>query len=321
MKAKLISYTDVTVPTPPYKKSTKSGIVEDEKGKRQLVMIEDEHYNILKVGMEGRIEKRITDFGEFNFFVPEIKEKKKVSKVALITGASRGIGKAIALELAKRGFNIVMNAFHDLPDEGVKAMEEIKKGGREAVFIRADVSKYEEVEKMVKETVEKLGRVDVLVNNAGMNIDKLLVNMAPEQWQRVIDVDLTGTYNCTRAVLPYMIQQGGGNIVNVSSMSAIDGATGQANYAAAKGGVNSFTKTVALEYAQYNVLCNAVLPGCIKTRMTDAMPYGMLRDRLSKIPLGRRGEPEEVAKLVAFLVTEGNYITGQLINISAGEYV
>lgn len=320
MKAKLISYTDVTVPTPPYKKSTKSGIAEDEKGKRQLVRIEDEHYNILKVGMKGRIEKRLTDFGEFNFFVPEIKGKKKVSKVALITGATRGIGKAIALELARKGFNIVINDL-ELPDEGAEAMKEIKKGGREAIFIKADISKYEEVEKMVKEAVEKLGRVDVLVNNAGINIDRLLVNMTPEQWQKVIDVDLTGTYNCTKAVLPHMMQQGGGRIVNVSSMSALDGAMGQANYAAAKGGVVSFTKTVAMEHAQYNILCNAIAPGCIKTRMTDAMPPGMLRERVAQIPLGRRGEPEEVAKLVAFLVTEGNYITGQLINISAGEYV
>lgn len=320
MKVKLISYTDVTVPTPPYKKSTKSGIVEDEKGKRQLVRIEDEHYNILKVGMKGRIEKRVTDFGEFNFFVPEIKGKKEVSKVALITGATRGIGKAIALELARKGFNIVINDL-ELPDEGAEAINEIKKGGREAIFIKADISKYEEVEKMVKDAVEKLGRMDVLVNNAGINIDRLLINMTPEQWQKVIDVDLTGTYNCTKAVLPHMMQQGGGRIVNVSSMSALDGTMGQANYAAAKGGVVSFTKTVAMEYAQYNILCNAIAPGCIKTRMTDAMPPGMLRERVSQIPLGRRGEPEEVAKLVAFLATEGNYITGQLINISAGEYI
>lgn len=320
MKVKLISYTDVTVPTPPYKKSTKSGIVEDEKGKRQLVRIEDEHYNILKVGMEGRIEKRVTDFGEFNLFVPEIKEKKEVSKVALITGATRGIGKAIALELARKGFNIVINDL-ELPDEGAEAINEIKKGGREAIFIKADISKYEEVEKMVKEAVEKLGRMDVLINNAGINIDRLLINMTPEQWQKVIDVDLTGTYNCTKAVLPHMMQQGGGRIVNVSSMSALDGAMGQANYAAAKGGVVSLTKTIAMEYAQYNILCNAIAPGCIRTRMTDAMPPGMLRERVSQIPLGRRGEPEEVAKLVVFLVTEGNYITGQLINISAGEYI
>jgi len=320
MKSKLISYTDVTVPTPPYKKSTKSGIVEDEKGKRQLVGIDDEHYNILKIGMEGRIEKRVTDFGEFNFFVPEIKEKKEVSKVALITGATRGIGKAIALELARKGFNIVINDL-ELQDEGAEAINEIKKGGREAIFIKADISKYEEVEKMVKEAVEKLGRMDVLVNNAGINIDRLLINMTPEQWQKVIDVDLTGTYNCTKAALPHMMQQGGGRIVNVSSMSALDGAIGQANYAAAKGGVVSLTKTIAMEYAQYNILCNAIAPGCIRTRMTDAMPPGMLRERVSQIPLGRRGEPEEVAKLVVFLVTEGNYITGQLINISAGEYI
>jgi NAD(P)-dependent dehydrogenase (short-subunit alcohol dehydrogenase family) len=319
MKVKLISYTDVTVPTPPYRKSTKSGIVEDEEGKRHLVRIEDEHYSILKVGMEGRIEKRVTDFGEFDFFVPKM-EKKEVSKVALITGGSRGIGKAIALELARKGFNIVINDL-ELPDEGQKAIEEIKKGGREAIFVKADISKYEEVERMVKEAVEKLGRLDVLVNNAGINIDKLLINMTPEQWQKVIDIDLTGTYNCTKAALPYMIQQGGGRIVNVSSMSALDGAVGQANYAAAKGGIVSFTKTVAMEYAQYNILCNAIAPGCIRTRMTDAMPPGMLRERVSQIPLGRRGEPEEVAKLVAFLVTDGSYITGQLININAGEYI
>jgi NAD(P)-dependent dehydrogenase (short-subunit alcohol dehydrogenase family) len=319
MQAKLVAYSIIHIPPPPFKTAYAGGIAEDEEGNRHLVRVESEYFDVLKIGLKGRIEKKRTDFGEFNFFIPEVK-KKEVSKVALITGASRGIGKAIALELAKRGFNIVINDL-ELPEEGQKAMEEIKKGGREAIFIKADISKYEEAEKMMKEAVEKLGRVDVLVNNAGINIDKLLINMTPEQWQKVIDIDLTGTYNCTRAVLPYMIQQGGGRIVNISSMSALDGAIGQANYAAAKGGVVSFTKTIAREYAQYNILCNAIAPGCIRTRMTDAMPPGMLRERVSQIPLGRRGEPEEVAKLVAFLVTEGNYITGQLININAGEYV
>jgi NAD(P)-dependent dehydrogenase (short-subunit alcohol dehydrogenase family) len=214
-----------------------------------------------------------------------------------------------------------MNDLQELPDEGKKAMEEIKRSGREVIFVPGDVSRYEEAERMVKEIVEKLGRIDVLVNNAGINIDKLLVNMTPEMWQKVIDVDLTGTYNCTRAVLPHMIKRGWGRIVNISSMSALDGAIGQANYAAAKGGVNSFTKTVALEYAQYGILCNAISPGFIRTRMTDAMPPGVFRDRLAQNPLGRRGEPEEVAKLVAFLVTEGDYITGQVISINAGEYV
>jgi NAD(P)-dependent dehydrogenase (short-subunit alcohol dehydrogenase family) len=319
VKVKLISYTDVTVPTPPYKTSTKSGIVEDEKGKRWLVRIADEHYGILKIGMEGELEERKTDFGTFNFFIPAVEVEKK-RKVALVTGASRGIGKAIVLELAKSGFDIAINDI-ELAAEGQEAMEQIKKLGRSVIFIKADISKFEEVERMTREVVEKLGRIDVLVNNAGINIDKLLVNMTPEQWQRVIDIDLTGTYNCTRAALPQMIQQGGGRIVNVSSMSALDGSVGQANYAAAKGGVISFTKVIAKEYAQYNVLCNAITPGFIRTRMTDAMPPGLFRDRLARNPLGRRGNPEEVAKLVRFLVTEGDYITGQVIGINAGEYV
>jgi len=317
--AKLVAYSMVLIPPPPFK-STYAGAIIEDNGKRCLAKIENQYFGVLKEGMEGKIERRVTDLGEFDFFIPEVKEKKEATKVALVTGSGRGIGKAIALELAKKGFNVVINDLA-LDDEVQKTIDEIKKIGRDAIFVSADISKYENTDKMAKEAVEKLGRIDVLVNNAGMNIDKLLVNMTPEQWQKVIDIDLTGTFNCTRAVLPYMIQQGGGRIVNMSSMSALDGATGQANYAAAKGGMISLTKVVALEYAQYNITCNAIAPGCIKTRMTDAMPPGMLRDRVAHIPLGRRGEPEEVAKLVAFLVTDGTYITGQLININAGEYV
>ncbi|MDI6819667.1 MAG: 3-oxoacyl-ACP reductase FabG [Candidatus Hodarchaeaceae archaeon] len=319
MKAKLISYTDVAVPTPPYRTSTKSGIVEDEEGKRLLVRIEDEYYPILKIGMEGEVEERRTDFGTFNFFIPAVKKEEK-RKVAIVTGASRGIGKAIAFELARSGFDVVISDI-EKADECEENMKRIKELGRESIFVKADVSDFNQVENMVKETVEKFGRVDVLINNAGLNIDKLVTTMTLEQWQKVIDVDLNGVFNCTKAILPYMIQQGGGRIVNVSSMSALDGAVGQANYAAAKGGIISFTKVIAKEYAQYNILCNAIAPGFIRTRMTDAMPPGLFRDRLARNPLGRRGEPEEVAKLVRFLVTEGDYITGQVIGINAGEYV
>lgn len=319
MKAKLISYTDVTVPTPPYKTSTKSGIVEDEKGKRRLVRIEDEYYGILKVGMEGEVEERKTDFGTFNFFIPVVKKEEK-RKVAIVTGASRGIGSAIAFELARSGFDVTISDL-EKTDECEENMEKIRELGGKAIFIKADVADLNQVEGMVKETIEKLGRIDVLVNNAGINIDKLVTAMTPKQWQKVIDVDLTGVFNCTRTVLPHMIQQGWGRIVNVSSMSAFDGTIGQANYAAAKGGIISFTKVIAKEYAQYNILCNAIAPGFIRTRMTGLMPLGLFRDRLSRNPLGRRGEPEEVAKLVRFLVTEGNYITGQVIGINAGEYV
>ncbi|MEW6592188.1 MAG: 3-oxoacyl-ACP reductase FabG [Candidatus Hadarchaeota archaeon] len=317
---KLVAYSIVHIPPPPFKSTYAGAIVEDEGGNRLLAKIENKYFNALKIGLEGKIERRKTDFGEFDFFIPETREKKEITKVALVTGSCRGIGKAIALELASKGFNIVVNDLA-VDEDAQKTVDEIKRMGRDSVFIGVDVSKYESVDKMVKESVEKLGRVDVLVNNAGITIDKLLVNMAPDQWQKVIDIDLTGVYNCTRAVLPYMIQQGGGKIVNVSSMSALDGAVGQANYAAAKGGIISFTKVIAREYAQYNVLCNAIAPGFIKTRMTDAMPPGMFKDRLAKNLLGRRGEPEEVAKLVRFLVTEADYITGQVININAGEYV
>ncbi len=319
MKAKLLSYTDITVPTPPYKKATKAGIVEDENGERRLVRIEDEDYEILKVGIEGEVEERKTDFGTFNFFIPAVKREKR-RKAAVVTGASRGIGNAIALELGRSGFNV---AISDLEKTGEcdETMREIAESGGEAIFVQTDVTNLNQVEELMKKTVEKFGRIDVLVNNAGINIDKLVTGMTPEQWQKVIDVDLTGVFYCTKAALPYMIQQGGGRIVNVSSMSALDGAVGQANYAAAKGGIISFTKVIAREYAQYNVLCNAIAPGFIKTRMTDAMPPGLFRDRLARNPLGRRGEPEEVAKLVRFLVTEGDYITGQVIGINAGEYV
>ncbi|MDI6642829.1 MAG: 3-oxoacyl-ACP reductase FabG [Candidatus Hodarchaeaceae archaeon] len=319
MKAKLLSYTNITVPTPPYKKATKVGIVEDENGKRCLVRIEDEDYEILKVGMEGEVEERKTDFGTFNFFIPAVKREKR-RKVAAVTGASRGIGNAIALELGRSGFNVVIS---DLEKTGEcdETMKKIAESGGEAIFVQTDVTNLSQVEELMKKTVEKFGRIDVLVNNAGINIDKLVTGMTPEQWQKVIDVDLTGVFYCTKAALPYMIKQGGGRIINISSMSAFDGAVGQANYAAAKGGIISFTKVIAREYAQYNVLCNAIAPGFIKTRMTDAMPPGLFRDRLARNPLGRRGEPEEVAKLVRFLVTEGDYITGQVIGINAGEYV
>jgi NAD(P)-dependent dehydrogenase (short-subunit alcohol dehydrogenase family) len=319
MKGRLISFTNITVPTPPYKTATKVGIVECEDGKRRLVRIEDEYYEGLKAGVEGEVEERKTDFGVFNFFIPAIKEEER-RKVAIVTGASRGIGKAIAFELATKGFDVVISDLEKTP-ECEENMQKIEELGREAVFIPADVSNLTQVEEMVKKTIERFGRVDVLVNNAGINIDRMLINMTPEQWQKVIDVDLTGVFNCTKTVLPHMIKQGGGRIVNVSSMSAFDGTVGQANYAAAKGGIISLTKVIAKEYAQYNILCNAVAPGFIRTRMTDLMPPGIFRDRLAKNPLGRRGEPEEVAKLVAFLVTEGNYITGQVISINAGEYV
>jgi 3-oxoacyl-[acyl-carrier protein] reductase len=317
--AKLLAFSIIRVLPPPFKTVYAGGIAESESRERVPVRIESEYFSHLKIGLIGEVVEKKTDFGELNYFVPTLPQETR-RKVALVTGGTRGIGKATALELARRGFDIAITDV-ELPDDGKQLLEEIKGLGMKAKFVNSDVSRFEEVERIVSQIVSELGRIDVLVNNAGINLDKLLVDMTPESWQKVIDVDLTGVFNCTKAVLPLMIAQGGGRIVNLSSMSALDGAVGQANYAAAKGGIISFTKNVARENAQHNILCNAVAPGCIRTRMTDAMPPGMLKERVAAIPLGRRGEPEEVAKLVAFLVTEGSYITGQLININAGEYI
>lgn len=315
----LISFSLVSIVPPPFKTEYIVGIAEDDKEKRIPVRIEREHLDILKIGITGSLEKKQTDLGEFTYFLPKT-EKSLEKKVALVTGATRGIGKAIAIELAKNGYDIAINDL-DLPDEGKEILKTIEKMGRESLFVKANVADYSDVEKMINEVLTRFKRIDVLVNNAGMNIDKLVTNMSPQDWQRVIDVNLTGVFNCSKAVIPNMINIGGGKIINMSSQGALDGPVGQANYAASKGGIVSFTKVLAKEYAQYNILCNAIAPGCIETRMTDSMPPGMLRERISEIPLGRRGKPEEVAKLVTFLADQTDYITGQLILINAGEYV
>jgi 3-oxoacyl-[acyl-carrier protein] reductase len=317
--AKLISFSLVSIVPPPFKTEYIVGIAEDDQGKRIPVRIEREHLDILKIGITGNLEKKQTDLGEFTYFLPKI-EKSPEKKVALVTGATRGIGKAIAIELAKNGYDIAINDL-DLPDEGKETLKTIEKMGRESLFVKANVADYSDVEKMINEVLTRFKRIDVLVNNAGINIDKLVTNMSPQDWQRVIDVNLTGVFNCSKAVIPNMINIGGGKIINMSSQGALDGPVGQANYAASKGGIISLTKVIAKEYAQYKILCNAIAPGCIETRMTDSMPPGMLRERVSEIPLGRRGKPKEVAELVTFLADQADYITGQLILINAGEYI
>jgi len=255
--------------------------------------------------------------------VSYLKRRKEggVKKVALVTGSSRGIGRAIAIELANEGINIVVNNSKN-PQEGLEVVKEIKKMGQHAVYIQADVSDPKQVENMVKRIINEFGRIDILVNNAGIIMDKKLENMDIEQWNKVISVNLTGTFNCTKAVIKYMKKQGGGKIVNISSIVGEIGNFGQSNYAASKGGVIAFTKTVAKEYAKYGITVNAVAPGFIKTKMLEGIPEEIMRKILEQIPLRRLGEPEEVAKVVRFLVSDdANYITGQVININGGMYM
>jgi len=239
-------------------------------------------------------------------------------KVALVTGGGRGIGKAIFLALAQEGARVCVNYFHskDATEEVVKKIKE-KRG--EAISYKADISKLEEVNRMVEETNKRFGRIDILINNAGLNIDKYLMIMNEEEWDKVIDVNLKGTFNCSKAVSRVMIGQRSGNIVNISSVSAISGTAGQTNYSAAKGGMISFTKSLARELAPFGIRVNALAPGLIDTEMVKKMPKEMLNQVLEMTPLKRMGTPEEVAKVVTFLVSEeAGYITGQVIRIDGG---
>ena len=250
----------------------------------------------------------------------EVKEVK-ASKVALVTGSSRGIGRAIALELAKNGITIIVNNDKN-SQEGFEVVNEIKRLGQHAIYIQADISDFNQVEKMVEKIINEFGRIDILINNAGITRDKMLVNMDIDEWNRVISVNLTGAFNCTKSVIKYMKKQGGGKIINISSVMGEVGNIGQANYSAAKGGLISFTKTVAKEYAREGIIVNAVAPGFIETKMLETIPEKVMQKILAQVPLGRLGKTEEVAKLVCFLASDdANYITGQVININGGFYM
>ena len=245
----------------------------------------------------------------------------EINKVALVTGSSRGIGRAIAIELAKCGIDVIVNNNVN-PKEGTDVVDEINKIGQQAIYIQADVSDLDQVEKMVEEIISEFGKMDILVNNAGIIVDKLLKDMTIEEWNKVVAVNLTGVFNCTKSAIKYMQKQKSGKIINISSVSGQIGNIGQANYSASKAGVISFTKTVAKEYAKDGISVNAVAPGFIRTRMVENIPEKVMLKILKQIPLGRLGEPEDVAKLVRFLASDdAKYITGQVISINGGVYM
>lgn len=237
-------------------------------------------------------------------------------RVAIITGASRGIGRAVALALAAEGAKVVVN-YARSSDAAEQVVTAITEAGGNAIALQADVSKLEQVDTLVNHTLEKFGRVDVLVNNAGITRDTLLLRMKPEDWQAVIDLNLTGVFLCTRAVSKVMLKQRSGRVINIASVAGQMGNPGQANYSAAKAGVIGFTKTVAKELASRGITVNAVAPGFIATDMTSDLKSEEL---LKYIPLGRYGEPEEVAGMVRFLAADpaAAYITGQVFNVDGG---
>ena len=237
-------------------------------------------------------------------------------KVAVVTGASRGIGKAAALALASQGAKVVVN-YARSSDAAEEIVKQITEAGGEAIASGADVSQSEQVDNLIKTTLDKFGRIDVLVNNAGITKDTLLLRMKPEQWQAVIDLNLTGVFLCTKAVSKTMLKQRSGRIINIASVAGQMGNPGQANYSAAKAGVIGFTKTVAKELANRGVTVNAVAPGFIETDMTEDLKSD---DIIKFIPLGRYGRPEEVAGTIRFLAADpaAAYITGQVFNVDGG---
>jgi len=245
---------------------------------------------------------------------------KLKDKVALVTGAAQGIGRAVALVLARNGADIVVSDINlEKAEETAKEIEGI---GPKAMAIRVNVANPGDVEGMVDAVLERFGRIDILVNNAGIARDKLILRMTEEDWDAVLNINLKGTFNCTKAVVKQMSKQRSGKIVNIASVSGEMGNPGQANYSASKAGVIGFTKTIAREFAQRGINVNAIAPGYIQTPMTEALPEKAKEELKRMIPVERLGQPEDVAEAVLFLVSESSsYITGHVLNVNGGIYM
>jgi 3-oxoacyl-[acyl-carrier protein] reductase len=248
-------------------------------------------------------------------------EMELESKVAVVTGGTRGIGRAIVLDLAANGSDVALN-YHRSADLAHELVETIQAMNRRALAVQADVASFDDAQAVVQNVLDEFGQVDILVNNAGMNWDGVVWKMNEEQWDRVIDVDLKGTFNYTRAITPIFRQQASGKIVNITSINGLRGKFGQTNYSAAKAGVVGFTKACARELGRYNVNVNAVAPGLIETEMVLKAAEKVREMALAEIVLGRLGLPEEVAYVVTFLCTEkARHITGQVIQVDGGQYI
>ena len=239
-------------------------------------------------------------------------------KVAIVTGGSRGIGKEVAKKLASLGSNVVIN-YISTEEEAINTKNEIESLGVKCLVAKCDVSKSEEVNKMVEMSIKEFGHVDILVNNAGITKDGLLMRMKEEDFDKVIDVNLKGVFNCTKAITKHMIKRRYGKIINMTSVVGIIGNIGQSNYCASKAGVIGFTKSTARELASRNININAIAPGFIDTDMTKVLSDELKQNMLNNIPKNTFGTPEDIANVVAFLVSDiSSYITGQVINVDGG---
>ncbi len=239
-------------------------------------------------------------------------------KTALVTGGSRGIGRAIALALANQGANVIIN-YSSNEENAAKVVEEIKGFNVKVLAIKANISSNEEIKEMFKKIDEAFDRIDILVNNAGITKDNLFMRMKEEDWDKVMDVNLKGTFLCTKAVIRKMMKQKQGRIINLASVVGVVGNPGQANYCASKAGVIGFTKSIAKEIAGKNITVNAIAPGFIETDMTKVLSESVKESMLEVIPMKKYGKPEDIANLVVFLSSDNSsYITGQVIHVDGG---
>ncbi|HCY9766077.1 TPA: 3-oxoacyl-[acyl-carrier-protein] reductase [Staphylococcus aureus] len=244
-----------------------------------------------------------------------------MTKSALVTGASRGIGRSIALQLAEEGFNVAVN-YAGSKEKAEAVVEEIKAKGVDSFAIQANVADADEVKAMIKEVVSQFGSLDVLVNNAGITRDNLLMRMKEQEWDDVIDTNLKGVFNCIQKATPQMLRQRSGAIINLSSVVGAVGNPGQANYVATKAGVIGLTKSAARELASRGITVNVVAPGFIVSDMTDALSDELKEQMLTQIPLARFGQDTDIANTVAFLASDkAKYITGQTIHVNGGMYM
>lgn len=239
-------------------------------------------------------------------------------KTAIITGSGRGIGKAIAMKLASYGANIVIN---DIPssDYADATADEIKAMGVDSIVIKGDVRNADDVNNLIQTTLDKFGTIDIFVNNAGVTRDGLMLRMSEDDWDLVLDINLKGAFNCIKAVARPMMKQRGGAIINIASVVGEMGNVGQANYSASKGGLIALTKTTAKEFASRGIRCNAVAPGFIASDMTDKLSDEVKKQYFAAIPLGKFGQTDQIADVVAFLASDmSSYVTGQVINVDGG---